>query len=134
MYAPKSLKIFIVEDDPLFSSLLEDHLTMRHAHKVTAFCTGEACVDCLADEPQVIFLDLNLNKDTPNHANGLIILKIIRRLKANVPVIVISGQDDMSVAAQTLWNGAYGYIEKNESAFQKVDTMLSELLKNNLEL
>jgi len=114
--------------------MLQDHLTAHHGHEVTAFVTGEECVDCLTNEPQIIFLDLHLSKDTANHADGLIILKIIRRLKPHIPVIIISGEADMSVAAQTLWNGAYGYVEKNEMAFSKVDEMLVQVQQDYPEL
>ena len=46
-----------------------------------------------------------------------------------MPVIMLSAQHRYGVAAQTLIEGAYYYIIKDDDAFEKVNDMVNELLE-----
>jgi two-component system, NtrC family, response regulator AtoC len=103
--------IFIVEDDAFYGSMLEYHLNLNPDYEVNRFETGRSLIDNLYKRPSAITLDYSL----PD-LDGETILKKIQKDYSEIPVIIISGQEDISTAVQLLKLGAYDYIVKDENA------------------
>jgi two-component system response regulator AtoC len=103
--------IFIVEDDAFYGSMLEYHLNLNPDYEVHRFETGKSLIDNLYKRPSAITLDYSL----PD-LDGETILKKIQKDYSEIPVIIISGQEDISTAVQLLKLGAYDYIVKDENA------------------
>ncbi|PKP24412.1 MAG: regulator, partial [Bacteroidetes bacterium HGW-Bacteroidetes-22] len=101
------LKIYVVEDDPLFAKTLKFHLSLNPDYEVEIFSDGRKCIDNLFKNPALITLDYNL----PG-MSGLNVLKKIKELNPDLPVIIISSQHDVKVAVDLLKEGAYDYIVK----------------------
>jgi DNA-binding NarL/FixJ family response regulator len=119
-------KIFVVDDDEMFSSALEDYITRKTKHKVYLFKTGEECLEELHTAPDVIILDYNLNTVYKNAANGLQILEEIKKQDRNIRVIMLSSQEAYGTAMQTLRKGAEEYVIKDEAAFDKIVAICNE--------
>jgi ActR/RegA family two-component response regulator len=49
--------------------------------------------------------------------NGLEILKKIMHVRPETKIIILSGQEKMEVAVDTIKHGAYDYIVKNDNVF-----------------
>src|SRR3954471_18063494 len=94
--------IFIVDDDPMQSSMLQDYLSKYSTFDVHVFNSGEECVKNLTLNPQIIFLDYNFDKAGKNAMNGVDILKEIKAQKPLTEVVMISGQDKIDVAVNTM--------------------------------
>jgi DNA-binding NtrC family response regulator len=109
------LKIYVVEDDPLFAKTLKFHLSLNPDYEVEIFPDGRKCLDNLYKNPALITLDYNL----PG-MSGLNVLKKIREINQELPIIVISSQHDVKVAVDLLKEGAYDYIVKDEDMFQRL--------------
>jgi DNA-binding NtrC family response regulator len=105
-----SLKIFLVEDDRWFGELLKRHLSLNPDYQVSLFNTSKDCLDNLHLRPDIVCIDFGL-PDMP----GDRLLKEIHVVNRAIPVIVISGQEDVSVAVNFLKAGAVDYIIKDES-------------------
>lgn len=116
------LKIYVVEDDPLFAKTLKFHLSLNPDYEVEIFQDGRKCLDNLYKNPALITLDYNL----PG-MSGLNVLKKIREINQDLPVIVISSQHDVKVAVDLLKEGAYDYIVKDEDMFQRLWKALSNI-------
>jgi DNA-binding NarL/FixJ family response regulator len=71
---------------------------------------NEAIEQARARQYDVIILDLNL-PDRP----GLDVLSQIRSISPDVPVLILSMQQQPSYAARALKNGALGYVSKNNA-------------------
>ena len=71
---------------------------------------NEAIEQTRARHYDVIILDLNL-PDRP----GLDVLSQIRSIAPDVPVLILSMQEQPSYAARALKNGALGYVSKNNA-------------------
>ncbi|CAH0994803.1 Regulatory protein AtoC [Emticicia aquatica] len=99
--------IFVVEDDTFYGAMLEYHITLNPDYVVERFETGKDLLDNLYRRPVIITLDYSL----PD-MDGETILKKIQKEYPEIPVIIISGQEDISTAVQLLKNGAYDYITK----------------------
>jgi len=119
------LSIFLVEDDPQYSSGLKYDLESHTAHTITCFSNGEDCVENLRRMPDVVLLDYFLD----GKMNGLDVLKHIKKYNENIQVVLLSGQDKIEVAANALKLGAYDYVVKNQSAFIRIRSTISRLLR-----
>ena len=116
-------KIVIVEDDRFFANLIQQHLEHSNYTDIVVFHQGEDCIMQLYKRPDLIILDHQLG-DT----NGIDILRNIKSVNPNIPVIFLSAQEEMKVAVNALKYGAYDYIEKNENAFIRLDTMIKRIV------
>jgi len=103
--------IYIVEDDAFYGAMLEYHLNLNPDYTIQRFETGKSLLANLYQKPAVITLDYSL----PDY-DGDELLKQIQKIHPDIPVIIISGQEDISTAVQLLKNGAYDYIVKDENA------------------
>ena len=120
-------KIFIVDDDPMTVEALTDYLTRTVSHQVRSFDTGEECLKHLSESPDVIILDYFLNSVQRNAADGMQILKSIKKIYPQMHVIMLSSQERYAVAMQTIQQGAEQYVIKDNDAFEKIARMIAEL-------
>lgn len=122
----KPKKIFIVDDDTMLTTALEDYLTRRIAHYVRCFHTGEECLSHLSEGPHVIILDYFLNTAQKDAATGLEILQTIKKHHPEIRVIMLSSQERYGIATQIIQQGAEQYVIKDEQAFEKISHMINE--------
>ncbi len=104
----RPLRIFVVEDDLFYGELLKRHLSLNHDNEVHLFKTGKECLEKLYLKPDVISLDYGL-PDIP----GDTVLKKIKVDYPELPVIIVSGQEDIKTAVSLLRGGAYDYFVKD---------------------
>jgi DNA-binding NtrC family response regulator len=113
--------IFIVDDEPLLSEMLTDYLKDQHAgFNIQSFPTGEACLQSLDEQPDALVLDYHLNSKEKDAANGIDILKEIKKRNKAIPVIILSSQESYGTAAQTIRHGAVHYVIKSQDAFEEI--------------
>src|ERR1043165_8257364 len=101
----KSKQIFIVEDNEIFSMMLDYILSKDSIYNFVSFKTGEECLANLYMEPDIIILDYGL----PG-INGYQVLTEIKKRNPSTHVIVLSSNRDRSLAAKMLSAGADDYI------------------------
>ena len=126
METGKPKKIFIVDDDTMLTEAITDRLTRNIPHIVSAFHTGEECLKHLYDNPDVIVLDYYLNTVNKDAANGMEILKAIKKYNPAIHVILLSSQEHYGIAVQTIQKGAEHYVIKDENAFDKIALLIND--------
>jgi DNA-binding NtrC family response regulator len=114
-----SSKIFIVEDNIWYGELLKHHLSLNPDFEVFLYDNAKSCLDNLYLNPIAVSIDYNL----PD-MSGDELLKKIKNYNSELPVIVISGQENISIALNLFKNGVYDYILKDENT--------KEFLWNNI--
>ena len=119
-------KIFIVEDDVFYASLLKKEIIKNRLGSVETYHTGEDFVDNLYKMPDVVVLDHNLGSMT-----GVDVLKQIKTMSPNIQVIFLSAQEKMHIAISSLKFGAFDYVEKNKTAFKRVKALIRRIGKFN---
>lgn len=113
--------IFIVDDEPLLTEMLTDYLTEQYAgFNIKSFATGEECLKSLNQEPDAIVLDYYLNSKERDAANGIDILKEIKKQNKALPVIMLSSQKSYGTASKTILYGAIHYVIKGQDAFEEI--------------
>src|ERR1700687_3338854 len=108
----KTIRILPVEDNPGDACLLRDMLEEAHSCKydVTHLASLQKAVTHLAENPvDVVLLDLGL----PD-AQGLEVVKRVRAAAPRIPLVVLTGLDDESLAAQALQEGAQDFLVKGQ--------------------
>ncbi|UEG48667.1 sigma-54 dependent transcriptional regulator [Ferruginibacter lapsinanis] len=106
----ESYKIFIVEDDPWYGEILEYHLSLNPDFSISRFTTGKDCLANIHQNPDLITIDFSL----PDFSGDKLYQKI-QAVNDQIPVIVISGQEDIPVAVNLLKMGVADYLVKDDS-------------------
>ncbi len=119
--ALKSNTIFIVDDDPMAADLLKDHLEKVSKYQVKLFSTGEECLEAVDELPSIVFLDFHLDSVNKEAMDGLEALREIKDRSPETEVVMLSGQDKIEVAVNTMKYGAFDYIVKGESSFYRAE-------------
>jgi len=105
----QSFKVFIVEDDVWYGSMLQHYLSLNPEYEVKRFESPRDFFAALHENPDVVTLDYSL----PD-CDGAEVLKKIKEHNPDIRVIVISGQEDVATAINLLKNGAFDYIVKDD--------------------
>jgi two-component system, OmpR family, response regulator len=125
----KNTLIFVVDDDLMQQDMLKDHLSAMSNFTIKTFSTGEECLEQLSQNPDVVFLDYHLSSQNANAMDGLDILREIKAKNPLTEVVMLSGQDKIEVAVDTMKYGAFDYIVKGESAFYRAEKAVYNLYK-----
>ena len=128
--------IFLVEDNKLYLKTLKNYLN-KHLNfnvRIHTFSNGEDCLRNLKLDPGIIVLDYFLNSKIKNAKNGIEILKKIKIMQPEIAVVILSTQDNMKVATDTMKYGAFDYISKTENAFLRIQNAINNIYKYGLWL
>jgi DNA-binding NtrC family response regulator len=127
MKTPKELNVFVVDDDKLFTTSLTHQLEKMFPVKTNVHCfgTGEECLKHLGRSPDIVLLDYFLSNSSQKAMNGLQVLDRIMKQRPSTKVIMISGQDKIEVAVDTIRHGAYDYIIKNDRAMLRTKLVMT---------
>ena len=109
------MRIFIVEDDPIYGDMLSYHLDRNPEYEILKFETAKEVLNNIYLQPDIITIDYSL----PD-MKGDELLKTLKKKLPDVPVIVVSSQQKINTAVDLLKLGAFDYILKDEDTFEKV--------------
>lgn len=127
MNTPTKIKVFLVDDDKLFTETLKHALTEERT-EIKTYPTGEECLkNLIKEDPKIIILDYCLNNDYSSALNGIQVMNKIKQASPETEVIMLTSQDNLNVALDTLKYGAYDYIAKGQSAFIKVKNSVEHI-------
>lgn len=129
---PDITKIFVVEDNDLYSQLIQNELSANENYEITIFPTADALMANLYKNPDIITIDYNLPE-----GNGIDLMKEVQNYNKEIECVILSGQDKVEVVVECYKAGAASYIIKNNNAFvelgQAVNKVADKLkLKNQV--
>ena len=122
------VKIFIVEDDPFIGELYKYHLSLNPDYQIILFKTAKECLANLHHKPDIICIDYGL----PD-MKGDELFRKIQEVNKLIPVIVISGQEEIEVAVSFLKQGAKDYIIKDDHTKELLWNSILKI-RENIEL
>jgi len=120
-----SFKIFIVEDDRFYGELLKRHLQLNPENEVYLYQNGKDCLNNLYRMPDMISLDYRL----PDFS-GDSILKKVHADYPDLPVVIVSGQEDVKTAVYLLKEGAYDYFVKDQDTQDRLWNTANKIREN----
>ena len=121
--------IFLVDDEPIQNEMLKDYIAEHFDFEIKTFDNGEAALANMNLNPEIVVLDFHLNAHLENAKNGVDVLKDLKQANPNLHVIMLSGQDKLEVAVDSMKFGAYDYIIKGETAFSRIENVINNILQ-----
>jgi DNA-binding NtrC family response regulator len=118
--------VFIVEDNEMYSLLLDYTLSHESVCRCMSFKSGEECIANLHLNPMIVILDYNL----PG-MNGIETLRQIRKLNKEVPVVLLTGNEDVDAAREFLNEGVYYYLIKGENTVAELEYVIDTAITRN---
>lgn len=100
-------KLLIIDGDVAARDVLEGYLSSRDYTVITASSSNEGLLAVQIDEPDVVLCDSSL----PD-GSGLEMLRAIHERWAQIPIIMMTSQDDMPTTVEAMQNGAHDYVIK----------------------
>jgi len=125
------ITLFLVDDDALFLKSLEIDFLQQADFYIETFATGELCIASLSHNPDVIILDYQLDGLEKDAMNGIETLDKIKEFDPDIPVVMLSSQDKIDVAISCMHHKATDYVVKNETAFLRLQKIISAALRFN---
>jgi FixJ family two-component response regulator len=121
--------IYIVDDNPLqLKVLLEKFKTTKSFKTAKGFTNGEDCLQYIKKHKYPknsmimavvdYYLDDKGNGEESN--TGIDVLHILKDYDSDIEVIVLSGSDDVDIAASATHFGAVSFVKKGEDDFKKI--------------
>lgn len=124
--AKEKLKVLLVEDNSTDALIVRKKLQRDTVfeYEVSHVVSGEDALSNLAKESyHIALLDYNLPKKS-----GLETLKEIKARNIEMPVVMITGQGDETVAVTLIKEGAFDYLPKRENYEDSVPLMIKKTI------
>ncbi len=122
-------QVLFVDDEQAVRVAVQQTLELAD-YAATSCADAEAALKHIQTHwPGVLVSDINM----PN-MNGLELMAQVHKIDADVPVILVTGHGDISMAVSAMQNGAYDFIEKPFSNERITDVVKRALEKRRLTL
>ncbi len=115
-------KIFIVEDDEIYSRLIKQSLKDED-YEIRTFETGQEFLDNLHEKPNIVTLDFML----PDYTGMDLLIKITKDYP-EISTIVLSAQIDIKNVVDSYKNGAKNYIIKDINSILELKNDIKNLV------
>ena len=100
-------RMMIVDDEPAVREVLSDYFSDRGYKVVVAADGPQALATFARERPDVVLLDVRM----PG-LDGLAVLRLLREADPDAAVIMVTANEDLEVARETLSVGAFDYVAK----------------------
>ena len=114
-------RVLVVDDEPLILEVLAEHFKSEFDVE-TAPNGADALGAILRQRPDVVLLDINMPR-----MNGVAVLRDIKQIDESIPVIMVTANEQVQLAAESLKAGAFGYVPKPFD-FRYLDHMLATIM------
>ncbi len=118
-------KLFIVEDDKFYGELLKRHLQLNPDNEVILYTNGKDCLSNIHKHPDLVLLDYGL----PDISGSEVMRKIYIEYPT-IPIVIVSGQEDVKTALDLLKQGAYDYFVKDDDTKDRIWNLINKLREN----
>jgi DNA-binding NtrC family response regulator len=127
---PKSIqmktnkRIFIVDDDQFWTSMLTQMLNDLGYTNIVTFSNGTDCIKNLHLNPAIVFLDYQMED-----VNGLQVLPKIKDYFPRIGVVFCTAHEDLSVAVDAMKFGSFDYLLKANANSREVSSIIKDMIE-----
>ncbi|MBL7937328.1 MAG: response regulator [Bacteroidia bacterium] len=127
----QKLNLFIVDDNKSMVVALKQYLQNRFGLDVniSTFYDGESCLEKIDKNTHIVILDHFLNGK-----NGLEVLKEIKEINPKTEVIMLTSNEDISLAIQSFRAGATDYVVKGPSSWKKITKLVYHVISEPVRI
>jgi len=122
-------KILIVEDEAAIRRVLTKILTEENdTYQVSEAIDGLEGIELIKKEDfDLVICDIKMPK-----MDGVEVLEATKKIKPEIPIVMISGHGELETAVQTMRLGAFDYISKPPDLNRLLNTVRNALDRKNL--
>ena len=120
MTESQTKRILIVDDEPLITEVLSEHFKADYEVE-TALIGTDALTSIVRQRPDIVLLDINMPR-----MNGVEVLRDIKQIDETIAVIMVTANEQVSLAADALKCGAFAYVPKPFD-FRYLDHMVATI-------
>ncbi|NLI25471.1 MAG: response regulator [Bacteroidales bacterium] len=124
----KEKLVFIVDDENIILSLVEYVIGSQAGIRLQTFSSVDECLAALSMEPDLVVTDHHFGNQGDQPATGLDLLRSIRKVQKDLPVLVLSSHDDPLLKEQYRKEGATGYLTKNDYFVNDLEDTIKKYL------
>ena len=103
----RSISVLLVDDEKGYLNVLSNRLLKRSIHATKAFSGTQAIQILRKHDFDVVVLDLKMED-----MDGIEVLKIMKKMVPDLPVIILSGHGSQTAAQEGMTFGAFDYLSK----------------------
>src|SRR3989339_1371627 len=103
----KTIRLLLVDDEKGFLDVLSNRLSRRLIHPVKAYSGTQAIQILRKQDFDVVVLDLKMED-----MDGIEVLKVIKRMVPDLPVILLTGHGSQTAAKEGILSGAFDFLTK----------------------
>ncbi|GBC60118.1 hypothetical protein DENIS_1063 [Desulfonema ishimotonii] len=120
-------KILVVDDDPFVRAMLSEILETEGYHVRTAR-NGLSALRKYADDPYIslVLSDMNMAE-----MDGIGLVKALRERDPEIPIIILTVNNRVSIAIEAIHSGASDYILKDENIENSILIRIREVLERS---
>lgn len=115
-------KVFIVDDDRFHLEVMRQILVSEGLTDIHLFESGVECLNQIHLNPDIIFLDHQMNI-----YSGYETLRKIKRYSPEIFVVMVSAQEEIKTAVDSLKHGAFDYLQKDEMLEENVKQVIRKI-------
>lgn len=101
------ISVLLVDDEKGYLNVLSNRLSRRFILATKAFSGTEAIQILRKNDFDVVVLDLKMED-----MDGIEVLKVIKRMIPDLPVIILTGHGSQTAAREGILYGAFDYLTK----------------------
>ena len=103
----KVISVLLVDDEKGYLNVLSNRLCRRAINATKAYSGTEAIQILRKNDFDVVVLDLKMED-----MDGIEVLKVVKRMVPNLPVIILTGHGSQTAAKEGIEFGAFDYLTK----------------------
>lgn len=120
------IKILVVDDDFLIRELLSEILLASEKYEVVSAENGQAALELYRRNADIGLILSDMNMPV---MDGLSLIKELRQEGSEVPIVVITGNNEIAIAIEALHSGANDYLVKDENIQETVVLAVDKVLE-----
>ncbi|SLM32529.1 Response regulator receiver domain protein (CheY-like) [Desulfamplus magnetovallimortis] len=101
------IRVLLVDDEQGYLNVLSNRMARRSIQATKAFSGTEAIQILRKNDFDVVVLDLKMED-----MDGIEVLKVIKRMVPELPVIILTGHGSQTAAEEGISFGAFDYLSK----------------------
>ena len=106
------LKVLIVDDQPAVRTALEVLFALHGLESLTAASPEEALDLVASEDIGAVVQDMNFTQHDTTGENGVALFRALRRLDADLPIVILTAWGSFEIAVQLVKEGANDYLAK----------------------
>ncbi len=125
-----NIKVFIVEDNELYGSMLALKLQQKTEFDISVFKSGEELFQNIeyGEMPDIVISDYQLSLQGEFQTAFQLVEKL-STMDSSIPVVILSARKDMKTAIEILKLGAFDFILKDDDAFHQIIISVEKVAK-----